>query len=89
MSLKLYDIEAINQHNVWEDDAKDIWVVYENFVYDVTKFVEEHPGGEDLILDFAGTDMTVEFDKNGHSEGARNILNEYKIGQLVCVSSTF
>ena len=27
-------------------------------VYDVTKFLSEHPAGPDLLLDFAGADAT-------------------------------
>ena len=30
------------------------WVVRRNRVYDVTKFLDNHPGGAQLILDFAG-----------------------------------
>lgn len=26
--------------------------------YDVTKFLEEHPGGEEVVLETAGTDAT-------------------------------
>ena len=31
-------------------------------VYDVTKFMVDHPGGKEAILLFAGKDATEEFD---------------------------
>ena len=34
--------------------SESCWVIRRNRVYDVTKFLENHPGGSQLILDFAG-----------------------------------
>merc|ERR1711988_1341125 len=39
----------------------DCWVVVDNQVLNVTKFLGEHPGGELAILTFAGKDATEEF----------------------------
>ncbi|CAE7243112.1 CYB2 [Symbiodinium sp. CCMP2592] len=39
----------------------DCWVVVDGQVLDVTSFLSEHPGGELVILIFAGKDATVEF----------------------------
>lgn len=30
------------------------WIIIEGHVYDVTDFLEEHPGGPDIILRYAG-----------------------------------
>lgn len=84
MTDKLYTPEEVAAHNTWEDDDKSVWVVYGEYVYDVTKFIEDHPGGEEVVLDCAGDDMTVAFDNMGHSENAKKILEEYLIGKLVC-----
>ena len=51
-------------------------------VYDITKFLEQHPGGEEVVLEVAGTDGTDGFEDVGHSEDARSMLAEYKIGEL-------
>ena len=37
--------------------AGKCWIVLKNHVYDVTEFLEEHPGGEELITDIAPTDV--------------------------------
>ena len=50
-------------------------------VYDVTQFVDEHPGG-DIMLDGAGRDATQDFNDIGHGEDARNQLEEFLIGRL-------
>ncbi|KAL7535940.1 hypothetical protein ACHAWF_005318 [Thalassiosira exigua] len=37
---------------------EDVWLVYKDRVLDVTKWVSSHPGGEQMILRFAGMDGT-------------------------------
>lgn len=49
-------------------------------VYDVTKYVRDHPGGADVLIDVAGTDATEAYADVGHSEDADEILNSYLIG---------
>jgi cytochrome b5 len=51
-------------------------------VYDVTRFLDEHPGGEDIMLDSSGRDATREFEDVGHSGEARAQLAELLIGTL-------
>mmetsp|Transcript_15575 Transcript_15575/g.24217 ORF Transcript_15575/g.24217 Transcript_15575/m.24217 type:complete len:123 (-) Transcript_15575:249-617(-) len=60
----------------------DCWITVHGKVYDVTKYLSEHPGGEEIILESAGTDATTNFEDIGHSQGARDILTEYEIGEL-------
>ncbi|XP_061717819.1 uncharacterized protein LOC133525545 isoform X2 [Cydia pomonella] len=60
----------------------NLWLIIHDDVYDVTKFLEEHPGGEDTLLDAAGSDATQAFEDVGHSEDARELLQQYKIGTL-------
>ncbi|KAJ2159713.1 hypothetical protein GGF46_002838 [Coemansia sp. RSA 552] len=68
----------IAKHN----SRDDIWIVVHGKVYDVTSFLDEHPGGEEVILEHAGIDATEAFDDIGHSEDARELLEKYYIGQL-------
>lgn len=43
----------------WEEIKTNKWVVIDNIVYDVSKFSRKHPGGERLMLNHAGQDVTV------------------------------
>lgn len=51
-------------------------------VYDVTKFLDEHPGGEDVLLDSSGQDATQGFEDVGHSEEARAQLTGLYLGEV-------
>ncbi|CAM1511166.1 Fc.00g086790.m01.CDS01 [Cosmosporella sp. VM-42] len=43
-------------------NAKSCWVIVHGKAYDVTEFLPEHPGGQKIILKYAGKDATEEFD---------------------------
>ncbi|XP_022186112.1 cytochrome b5 [Nilaparvata lugens] len=64
-------------------DPKKPWIVIHNSVYDVTKFLNEHPGGEEVLLEQIGKDGTEAFEDVGHSTDAREMMAKYKIGELV------
>ncbi|KAH8594950.1 FMN-dependent dehydrogenase-domain-containing protein [Bisporella sp. PMI_857] len=51
----------------WEEVAKhqtrqSCWVVIQGKIYDLTSFIDEHPGGAQSILRFAGKDGTEEYE---------------------------
>ncbi|OAA68405.1 mitochondrial fmn-dependent dehydrogenase [Niveomyces insectorum RCEF 264] len=50
--------QDISKHN----DQTSCWVIVHGRVYDVTEFLPEHPGGEKIILKYAGRDATAAFD---------------------------
>ncbi|KAF9692827.1 hypothetical protein EKO04_008968 [Ascochyta lentis] len=58
----------------------DLWVIIQGKVYDITKYVRDHPGGADVLIDVAGADATEAYADVGHSEDADEILNSYLIG---------
>ncbi|XP_043524655.1 cytochrome b5-like isoform X4 [Frieseomelitta varia] len=76
---KTYSEEEVAKHN----NAADLWIVYKDGVYDITKFLKEHPGGEEILLDLAGKDSTKCFDDIGHSTEAIHLRETYKIGTVV------
>jgi nitrate reductase (NAD(P)H) len=75
--LKTYTLEEAVKHTT-EDDC---WLIYDNFVYDCTSFLETHPGGASSILLATGADCTEEFDAI-HSQKAKDMLQKYLIGHI-------
>ncbi|XP_071731200.1 nitrate reductase [NADH]-like [Rutidosis leptorrhynchoides] len=73
-----YSMSEVNKHN----SADSAWIIVHGHVYDCTSFLKDHPGGSDSILINAGTDCTEEFDAI-HSDKAKKLLEEYRIGELV------
>lgn len=58
------------------------WTIYNHYVYDLTDFINNHPGGE--VIKYAlGKDMTNIFNGVGHSNQAYYLLEKYKIGKLI------
>ena len=51
-------------------------------VYNVSKYLDEHPGGEEVLLDKGGEDATEDFEDVGHSNEARKVLKQFEIGEL-------
>jgi len=76
--LNTYTLEEVAQHN----EKKSVWVLIHDNIYDVTKFLEEHPGGEEVLIEQAGRDATEAFEDVGHSSDARDLMKQYKIGEL-------
>ncbi|GAX27651.1 hypothetical protein FisN_13Hh257 [Fistulifera solaris] len=82
--LKEYTLEEIAKHNTQED----CWLIIGNAsnggpkVYDVTKYLDDHPGGAEVLLDVAGQDADEFFEDIGHSKEARKELSKYLIGNF-------
>jgi len=60
----------------------DLWVVIHDKVLDLSKFVDEHPGGEEVLVDQGGKDATEPFEDVSHSEEARRLVETLVIGVL-------
>lgn len=75
--------KVVSHHNA----ANDAWVIYDGGVYDVTLFLESHPGGMDILLDHLGGDVTeaIRGSDGGHvhSVFALKLLEKYKIGHVL------
>ncbi|KAI1179839.1 inositolphosphorylceramide-B C-26 hydroxylase [Nemania sp. FL0916] len=70
--------------------AKSCYVTIGNKVYDVTDFLDSHPGGADLILDYAGKDVAQilkDEDSHDHSDAAYEVLDESLVAFLVSEKS--
>lgn len=64
--------------------AGELLVVMDGLVHDVSTFIHKHPGGEAILRDKAGKDVTIAF--NGgvqrHSKAARNLAALMRIARL-------
>ncbi|KAH0609008.1 uncharacterized protein H6S33_001236 [Morchella sextelata] len=54
---KEFTLEEVAAHNTKDN----VWVVVKGVVMDVTNFLEDHPGGVQAVMNFAGRDATEEF----------------------------
>lgn len=66
--------------------SKSCYVTIGTKVYDVTDFVDDHPGGGDLILEYAGKDVEdilKDVSSHPHSEAAYEVLDESLVGFVV------
>jgi hypothetical protein len=60
---------------------KDV-IVIDNTVYDVTKFLHEHPGGKEVIEEHLFRDASSAFNDIGHSDNAKSLLQKYEVGSI-------
>lgn len=51
-------------------------------VFDITEYLQDHPGGADVLVETAGTDATAAYEDVGHSEDAREIMQPFLVGTL-------
>ncbi|PHH80806.1 hypothetical protein CDD80_6896 [Ophiocordyceps camponoti-rufipedis] len=73
-----YDAKQVATHNTPEDT----WLVIHGKVYDLTKYMIDHPGGPEIINETAGLDASENFDNAGHSEDAFDIMKDLCVGTI-------
>lgn len=74
--IRMKEVEAHHR------DSDNIWTVIHGKVYDMTKFLDEHPGGGEILLENAGLDSSEQFDDVGHSSDAKEMLDDLYVGDL-------
>eukprot|EP01095_Lingulamoeba_sp_RSL-Kostka_P005222 TRINITY_DN1655_c8_g1_i1.p1 TRINITY_DN1655_c8_g1~~TRINITY_DN1655_c8_g1_i1.p1 ORF type:complete len:835 (-),score=235.58 TRINITY_DN1655_c8_g1_i1:253-2757(-) len=66
------------------------YVIVNGIVYDITPFLDKHPGGRGILQAYLGKDITNVF--NGliynHSIAARNMLSKFRVAKLDSSSSS-
>ncbi|XP_076827270.1 cytochrome b5 [Brachyhypopomus gauderio] len=77
-TTKYYRLSEVEERNSF----KSTWIIINHKIYDVTKFLEEHPGGEEVLREQAGGDATESFEDVGHSTDAREMSKTFLIGEL-------
>ncbi|EPS67151.1 hypothetical protein M569_07627, partial [Genlisea aurea] len=61
---------------------EDCWLIIAGKVYNVTPFLEEHPGGDEVLIQSTGKDATAEFEDVGHSNDAEEKMKEFYVGDI-------
>ncbi|EOR03666.1 hypothetical protein E3P92_03350 [Wallemia ichthyophaga] len=75
---KTFTIDDLKSHQ----SADNMWLLINGKVYDCTKFLDDHPGGDEVIISEGGKDATEAFDDIGHSDEARSQLDKLYIGDF-------
>ncbi|XP_058743844.1 cytochrome b5-like [Vicia villosa] len=70
--------EDVAKHN----QKKDCWIIINKKVYDVTPFLDDHPGGDEALLSATGKDATLDFEDVGHSDSATEMMEQYLVGEV-------
>lgn len=76
---KEFTVEEVAKHT----SPDSCWVILYGNVYDVTDFLQDHPGGSKIILKLAGKDATEEYDPV-HPPGTieENLKPEARLGRV-------
>ncbi|RPD67332.1 cytochrome b5 [Lentinus tigrinus ALCF2SS1-7] len=75
---KLVTFAELKEHRTKDS----LYLLLHEKVYDVTKFIDEHPGGDEVILAEAARDATEAFEDVGHSDEARALLKDMLVGDF-------
>ncbi|KDP20335.1 hypothetical protein JCGZ_06421 [Jatropha curcas] len=75
---KVFTLAEVSEHNT----PKDCWLIIDGKVYDVTKFLDDHPGGDEVLLSATGKDATDDFEDVGHSTSAKEMMDQYYVGKI-------
>ena len=76
--LPKYTRDEVSMHY----DEGDCWIIIAGKVYDVSSFLDEHPGGVEVIMEYAGLDATSDFEDLPHPAEAYNMLEKYLVGEI-------
>ncbi|XP_070232744.1 cytochrome b5 reductase 4 isoform X3 [Bos mutus] len=70
--------EELKKHN----KKDDCWICIRGFVYNVSPYMEYHPGGEDELMRAAGSDGTDLFDQVHRWVNYESMLKECLVGRM-------
>jgi cytochrome b involved in lipid metabolism len=78
----MLSMAELAKHN----SASSCWLLISGKIYDVTSYMDQHPGGSGTIISHCGQDATVAYDTKDrgrpHSSQATDMLSSYYIGDL-------
>ncbi|XP_044020682.1 cytochrome b5-like [Aphidius gifuensis] len=77
------ELKQFTRAEIANSGEKITRIIIHDKVYDVSKFLNEHPGGEEVLLEQAGKDASDDWDDVGHSNDAIELMKNYLIGEIV------
>ena len=78
-------LDEVKKHN----SADDCWSIIDGNVYDLTNWVNSHPGGSSRITSICGNDGSSNFlGQHSNSNSAKSQLNRFELGKLVVAATT-
>ena len=77
-ALPQYTLAEVGKHCT-RDDA---WLIIDERVYDVTRFIDKHPGGVGPVVNMAGKDCTDVFANYHAARIYKQMLPAYLIGEM-------
>ena len=78
VKLRQFTLKEVAMHCT----SESCWMIVFDKVYDLTDFNDFHPGGHEIMLEYAGTDATNAFNEKPHTIDAAEMLKKYLIGEL-------
>src|SRR4051794_17511385 len=86
-TLPTFTLAEVEAHN----SSKSCYVTLGRNVYDVTDFIDAHPGGGELVLEYAGKDIKdilKDEASHEHSEAAYEVLEDSHVGFLASANGS-
>ncbi|KAI5481654.1 putative cytochrome b5 [Pseudohyphozyma bogoriensis] len=75
---KVFEAKEVAEHA----SADSAWIIVEGGVYDMTDFLDEHPGGKKILLTSCGKDSTDKFWKFHSKKVLTKTAKPFLIGQI-------
>jgi cytochrome b involved in lipid metabolism len=74
-----YTLQEVTTHK----DETSCWAIINNKVYDLTDWINNHPGGPDKIVNICGTDGSQAFNmEHGGQPQPQTMLQQFYKGEL-------
>ena len=65
------------------NSRQSCWTIIDNYVYDLTRWINSHPGGASVILSLCGVDGSAAFNSQHENQSKPAVrLDSYKLGPL-------
>ena len=75
-----YTVAQVKANN----SRQSCWTIIDNYVYDLTRWINSHPGGASAILSLCGVDGSAAFNSQHENQSKPAVrLDSYKLGPLV------